>query len=1673
MTSGSDQGWRGGKSRRGREKEEQAQPTWKKSRSSQATGGRRKSRFRLLGPVVALTMLVALTIYMYWAAQQVRTHFLVMDLLAGSADFDPAATPDLSFAATAAEYNRSAVRISQSPLNTLDLARAPEGDAAEAFKKADVIVIYLQTVFLPDADGGFRCLIRNSTPGLDFDDSQYEPLQKLSESLTAFRQQHPAKNFLLLVDIPPLANEWRLGYVRSTVFEQLRSWTESLGQLVVMVGAADTESGHTFGPGSGGTTVFGKFVGAGFSQLADADGNGLLQVSEFCDFVATHTDDWVKNNRNQAGQKVQILPDPLSLKGPENPLNFVVMKNLPAGSLSVASGTDPEFLARLEEQWKLREDLYERCAWRWNPLLWNAASDYLYKSEFAWLNGHSQNAEQSLTRGTELLKALVRNCDERCGPPESLNKERGLPRKWFEGFPAFSRLNSLWNESEAVQSQELPRDTLQEQVLLRQLQAFPWEQIGLTPPAGDELSRAENRRRDAENAVAGLFGVANRLKKTVRAAEAGLLRQEDQLFVRRESTASPGTDPAHASFEACEAFARAMQTAEMSLSKVMVAAPGLARWCANAAPFTPLELRELMAADVLAANSAAVPMTAVLRDQLLSRIESISATTETDIEAAVKLLQAEAARQFILARGLQSAMSVSEPEGGFPEAELRKHAAAIDEWNQSVSRSLENIENLSEELCKRCLDADPATRTAQLQIFGQLNAALALDHASAARRVRVVRKVVDWNRKLSEPQEESAIPGSLSAPPTENSSPVATRKAARDREVALWHLQYLNLIAPAEGPHPASAAWSAIARLAPEDSADRQHEGLAEFGLAIRTAWKNCRSSIREAMIAAGPESHEMLRTADQRSGLLPGFDAEIEFDSSRPANEKLNQLDRYEYCMLHAERLADGQWVDTGDRSPWVRNGWYAQMCDAWLKQARQSADALRTSGGTTPPFITQALNDATSRLQASEDLRFVTAPAISTVDLSDQNVSRRTTGVDIKIENSSGQQGIASLLVTSGGALTGRLPVSIENNAQPLSLTATTSPLELVVARSGNPGGDGCEHLALKTTAFFRGRTWSSEPSLKINPCAGAEFVTTRVARPASASVTVIGSDPRPIVLILDWSSSMKARLPGGKETRAQAALDTLAELIERQSLADTRVSLKVYGHRMNYNGTSKKHEPNDPPYKALFNKPIPDNLGALQDIETELPMTIMNETGRNDFNSVIEKLRKLTPWGITPLATAITQALNVDLGNNAGIVIAVTDGEAKDVGQSTDAGNQAENDGREKALIEALARKSDSKVFIVAFDLNADNPERKSLEEIFVKKCGIRVIDAADKGQLLTRIQQSLPPRKFELKLSDAASQPQPAELGSTVSDLKPGSAYSIHFDELQTPDDAPIFLSPGDHLKVNLDLRQRQFRFLRDVESQMKASASADFGDDRPSILRAAEPAKIIDTGSGGPAAMAKMEVSVMLDHRNVRRSVRQPSEIEFRVRARESDFEPANVVEKFTSQYGAPAWTLSVDAWPKQHDVLINAFWKFENTPPEITLPWSDLRNEDRPEKTRKIGGDGSGLPVVTVWTRLMETGVLQVRLDRVPGAPYAPDNAPEDVRVQIGQRDVRELNSRFRPEEVSTSIRRSESGSVIFEFDGSYNQEILESKELAFTSYAARKANSVQLSEDLVVDQTR
>ncbi len=635
---------------------------------------------------------------------------------------------------------------------------------------------------------------------------------------------------------------------------------------------------------------------------------------------------------------------------------------------------------------------------------------------------------------------------------------------------------------------------------------------------------------------------------------------------------------------------------------------------------------------------------------------------------------------------------------------------------------------------------------------------------------------------------------------------------------------------------------------------------------------------------------------------------------------------------------------------------------------------------------------------------------------------------------------------------------PTSSEDRS--FRLAEGNHTVQVTVRPRGRSGESACAPVAYTPNVFFRGREWAYKLPLTVDPCPDKTFFVKRSAREVDASVTLKGIDYRPIVFILDMSQSME----NPKDApRYIEAIDAIKKVIDDPRLDhETDASLIVYGHRVrnvkNKIDEKKLDADVNKKYKTIMNrKENLRNISAMEDVATEVKGNSLTKPGKTEFLRTLDNLRKLGPWGITPLVSALTTAVD---GENAGrdaIIVAVTDGAASDEKMVV-------------KLIASLRGKSHTKMVIVGFDLNAAAFTQLSAKVIDPLKahCDISLIsvtndsDDNDTDDLLEEIRKSLSPRTYTVR-GPSANTTAEKEFGEEATELRPAEDYLISFADIEIGGDTPIVLGPGDALSLKIDWAERKFVFpqeltetARNVYMSAERTGSAD-EQDAPLILRVAEPVRKASPRDG----YNRVEVTLLLDHDERYRPVRQPAEVEFTcVLPTESD-RPRNITEEFTSEWNAPGWKLTIDKWPEKKSVSINAFWKMKRTAPD-----DDFIYEQPIERKSAIDIGGVGfLPRAKLSIKPLD-GKLQVRLDKTD-VEYAPDNELEDIRVQIGTTDLRGDKNSFQPDEVTTTVIRTEKGrSVIYEFTdpaGDYTDKQLREKVIAFTSRKARLVDAYQV----------
>ncbi|MCA9057581.1 MAG: hypothetical protein KDA85_03750, partial [Planctomycetaceae bacterium] len=489
---------------------------------------------------------------------------------------------------------------------------------------------------------------------------------------------------------------------------------------------------------------------------------------------------------------------------------------------------------------------------------------------------------------------------------------------------------------------------------------------------------------------------------------------------------------------------------------------------------------------------------------------------------------------------------------------------------------------------------------------------------------------------------------------------------------------------------------------------------------------------------------------------------------------------------------------------------------------------------------------------------------------------------------------------------------------------------------------------------------------------------------------------------------------------------------------------------------------------------------DIDPLRDAQQLIQSSLLDTAQRKLFEDALERLKRAEPFGSTPLVYALIQAVRTDLQSRTGIVIAITDGEALDAGADPDRDKRAE-------LKRLLDESGDIHILLVSFDI-ATEDEKERIASPFntggLEKY-ITVVDADNKEEILKAIEENLSPPQLTVRrgTSEVQLSGKRGDNNTIVyqaDELIPGDDYSFAYAGADTTPRSMIALRPGDDLQTQMDWMQTPPSFLFSRRSNPQLTTSIErpsSGPDAPIHLSALAQPEFHHSQNGE----ADVELMLMLDHNDPHRPVRQPAEIEFEFRPATNMPVPGGFLrprlteELFTSEAGAPAWKVRFSDWPVQFGVRVNAFWKMQPTTPDLVLTWDQLVSAQKSSLgvDAKTAGAKELFPSTRIWWRLPALNRLQIRLDRNSNLPESEQNSVQDIRVQVGRRDATDTLSSFHADEVTTTIRRMENGTVVYEFDGDWTPETRRITEFAFTSRAARLQDSIRPLRPLELTEPR
>jgi hypothetical protein len=1734
-------------------------PDWKQRKQTTPIPVRKSSLIkRLIVPIAILTVLVAGGIRMYIVALRQRTHFVVTELLSVSKpsdqrNFDTTRLPEFPARGWGSE-GLQYTSISEK------LTSRNEKREKEKIGSHDVVILYVQALLSPATqnDAGNELvqetepqfLIETNSPDLNAENTF--GLSRLKELVDQLRQQCKT-GLLLILDFPDHPTTWRLGLPRAAVsgnlLKQIEAWTAEPApderKLVALVacGAGQISTGASIE--SFGRTAFAEAVTRGFSTDADVHPqDGQLTVAEFAEFVDRETGRLVAGLNRDGTQQVRCFSrGKVQGKNEKETGDFILLKELTAPldrpQVTSVSPSATDMLSKLSNVSSKRDLLQSRLAFRWNPLAWSAAWEYLWRAEQLYLNGNFEEADDRLSAAYYHLE-LVKKSEETCvKEPSKVVAESVLDEintQWINQLrntlplaaAGFSEPASSGDNTDTAS--EIPvspdqsvtsrasSETVEssEKVLMSSFEKFPFDAIALKKPSPEHLQSILKCSRDVEQAFESLLGGPEVIEQTLLQLHRKALLQTDCLFVSLppDKTAKhrAGLNETMKTADAVAKFAGEWRKTEFVLHDALSRLSGDIRWAAGIRPDTDLEWNEKWI-DFLV---DLVRLSEISQDECRHRCNDASKLAIDSDSAStfgISRLQGCILNVTISARGLYQLMrsldSDVSREKRLNSAQLIEMTGKLKTWRDEIQESLRKLDEEASSYTDLLLATEGDNN--RQKAVRLLRGALLLSSLRNDKHKKVLEKVQAWEtelRKLSLGKSIGEAGRTTEREGSENSNPAGTLTDCRLQ--AAWMMQLFGFL-----PHAEDSQALKKFDISKIDAANVERQMAA----AVRKSWRNYRNEVldvlKQAQSTKTPRAqNRRLREAFFLSHLLTAFDVDKVLAAMTSQNNPADSLIRWShfaYCRCHAEKWVQDRWIRVQDnKKRHVEETWYGEQVVAWINAA---ADVLEPVAPNTNVQKIGELDELNKRMLKEFKIEFKTdVQPDEKLDLTEENASpgvinvtttyefddEKVSAGSVRNSNDAGEETAQAALTMR--LRTGALPptenlVEISDNAKPLFINPETAVYrtEFNIKRTPTQQSNNCGELTYFPHVFLRGREWESADNVRVDPCEPASIFQHFLARKSTAEIRVDGQDIRPIVFILDWSASMTDPVRKTGKVRYKEALEILNELADGDKVLppDTPVILKVYGHRAGTDRNSGETIIN-PDYVRAFDVQ-PKGVVPLKDYENIFATRGMDPKSSKVFRDTIAQLSKTLPWGTTPLASAIIDSLNNDLDNESGIVIAITDGEAKDVGivvrndfpqlngdtaaqdkavESKQRLNNINQENLKKAVDE-----NQSKVSIIAFDLQ-EKGELEALRDVFKGKCGIDVVDAASSEEVLKKIKNSMPERSWHLSGINVKRE-ENSKLGDAVKNLEKGS-YTVSFGKNVS---APFSLLEGDSLKLEVntgsDAVINPFKFIHPVNtafSEADATRVDEVGD--PSqllLLRCSLPDQTVVING---QRQYRPTLELVFSHPNDHLPVRRPMECHFefstqaqtKALSRAFSERPKNIYQNFTSEEFAPGYFVTIDSWPADKNIFVDAWWKMNHTEPDVVIPGSELVKVTSRLKALKIGGSVKLRPTCNIWTAKLADGTItEIRIVQEDASLYDPDHAAENVIVQLGRRGTLGRNETFLPMEVNTDVQQLENGSVIYRFSGLKPSEGLglEDLDVAFTSLASIKKDAVTLKVPL------
>lgn len=1411
----------------------------------------------------------------------------------------------------------------------------------------------------------------------------YLPIDQLWKYLAS---QPPEQKKILAVDLARGPIDWRWGqFARPELaadsdqhksVSQIGVALEKIPNLAILTSAAPGEMSWVSPTLS--RSVFSHFL---IRALAgDADGSGgqrrdrRVTLAEIYNFVLTHTNHWVEQNRDLRGQHPQIWTRPETKATLLETVVTEVVSKTAVPLNDTAKPADGARTKQLEALWQSRDNWSTREPEQWHPLAWRQFLEHLRRAEQWWLVGQKEGMDPHLQAAEKAERELAARDANRTPAIEgSKFVAANVARRTGSGpLPESDLVLSERQLQLALQSlapANLPKQIQDANVKLRtRSEQSSWLSYRSRLWIGSVLSQADRDRRVSD----------------------------DLLFVGGDadlSQASIARQSAELKLQQCDEISNELNDAHRIHNRLLSELPDLAWWAAQRLPVENLQASavqsrraRLMKEYSLGIDEARFRPPALSEQEKLRDELDDSSLQQTEIDL---LLMFEQTRQ--LARLLDREL---EADPGFAvRGEWRDELKTLKQTLTHPERGVDALRNRLIRHAKGLIGSTADERPAgsgsdlgQTQYFHWLRLRNALQWSGLPAETR---------RGLFADLEQSDRILNANAQKT----PVATSAEWNGNDWSsvdgcwqgLWAMQTLSLGSSDASMHERWVIWK-NAVVDPQ----KQLDLLMQLGQSTR---REFRERVDRALPtpASADRLDDVMRSmliAERATRTLHGYDAAL-FTGNRDPIRRLHQFDLAALCLSQADRYLDDFWgkVNTSDREPW-----YVQAADQCLRLAGRQYDQLSINSLKT------ARDDVQRRLQARQTARLKIASYDANVDLS--LTAQRPVKVTAEM-NEQVPHGTAALWLSEEGDPNNSLLEFVP--AGRTSVTANALTAEQTVRKVRTPPRNNCDVISVRPHLVFRGRYWDDQNDIvHVDPCPPNSIDWDYQAPALTGEVAVNGIDRRDTLFILDCSSSMFEKVvpetPLGT-TRFQAARRALSDALRvlrdgpvlRNEKEPHVVGLMAYGHRAKHKkGGTEFETTTNPDWKPDIPSTVAENWANDHEIMNP-PAQLLDD----HYRRMIANLEMLQPFGQTPLLGATQQAADWLIDRkHGGVIVAITDGAWNDVVS-----------GRYDKLKETLTRHPEVKLYLVGFGVK-DPKEIDSLQRLGNTTKGTYQ-NAPDGPSLAAAIEKAMKPRQFEVVREAQPRQEFFANLGDRVSGLAPHE-YMVQFPGL-VPFPATIY--GGERLEFDLDTTQKMISHRR-PESHLPRSMQ-DEGSAAPR-----EPTRFGYLKADYDKETGRAEFLFCLDHFDATRAIDRPAEIRIDITVPGSR-QQFSRSWKLAPNQSIPAWQVELRDWPATKKPSIRASWKMTRTKPDVQLPLVPLFKG--PQPTELPGWPEQSLSI----TAERQGSKLLVRLQ---AAPNQTQLNIADIRVEVGQQS--QVESRFLPTTYDWRSKLFETQrQITYEFD--------------------------------------